>query len=457
MIDEETIRRIYDFRAEGWPIKVIAREAGVARNTVKRYLRLAEQQENEPEQVDLRQGLEKGYSGAPRRRRGDAKSIHGQLLERGEVVPYSRVARKLRKELIEASDLAESLPGQRAEVNWGRIPLVQTLQGRRTLRIFTMQLSWSNEIYIEMSPTRSAGVFAQCHINAFNHFGGIPRRCVYPRECRMALEWDADGKPKWSPGIKLIASWTGFQPDSWLPYFQTVQCRLPKPIKRVQEMLTRAPTVKGLAELNLWVNNNFHNSDISGSMDSTGPALDHPTEQEREYLQELPNRNSLTIKTTAFVERDGTVQFTNRRWLVSIARIFDPVRLLGSGRMIQIWPALPGQDELLCDFCLERRPDLVEPEGYDDMCLFGLSEIDPQSVGSFIDLLLHRPMGNSVYQLRYGSHLDSIRVKKVMESGKDSGQKSSSWEDAAGEKYINLDHWVQLDPIGWLSNNYGRG
>ena len=257
MIDEDAIRRIRNLRAEHWPIKAIAQKVGVARNTVKRYLRLAEQQERGEIQADAHPRRSKGFPERPRRRRGDAKSIHGHLLRRGEVVSYSRVARKLRKELLEDLGTGELHPGQRAEVNWGRVSLGHTWPGRKTLIIFTMQLSWSKAVYIEMSPNSSVGVFAQCHINAFNYFGGIPRRCLYPRRCRIALEWYADGRPTWNPGMKLMAAWTGFQPECWLPYMQAIKGRLPNPIEKVQDMLTRRPAGEDITGLNLWVNNNF--------------------------------------------------------------------------------------------------------------------------------------------------------------------------------------------------------
>ena len=42
-----------------------------------------------------------------------------------------------------------------------------------------MVLGWSRAIYVEFVRRADVASFMQCHVNAFEYFGGVPRRCLY--------------------------------------------------------------------------------------------------------------------------------------------------------------------------------------------------------------------------------------------------------------------------------------
>jgi len=45
--------------------------------------------------------------------------------------------------------------------------------------MFVMVLSWSRAIYVEFIKAADLATFMRCHINAFEHFGVVPRKCLY--------------------------------------------------------------------------------------------------------------------------------------------------------------------------------------------------------------------------------------------------------------------------------------
>ena len=42
-----------------------------------------------------------------------------------------------------------------------------------------MTLGWSRACYVELVRRADTAAFIQCHVNAFEYLGGVPRRCLY--------------------------------------------------------------------------------------------------------------------------------------------------------------------------------------------------------------------------------------------------------------------------------------
>ena len=53
-----------------------------------------------------------------------------------------------------------------------------------------MVLGWSRTIYVEFVQRADTASFIQCHVNAFEYLGGVPRRCLYDNAKVVALGRD---------------------------------------------------------------------------------------------------------------------------------------------------------------------------------------------------------------------------------------------------------------------------
>ena len=319
------------------------------------------------------------------------------------------------------------------------------MQGRKTVWAFSMQLSWSKVTYIELADHRSPGTFVQCHINAFKYLGGVPRECFYLRGCNLAVETMADGGPSWSPGLKLLAAWTGFRPECWQPYMQSFQQRLPSPIETLRVMLPLATECRNLADLTHWVRSEIHEVQHypqSGSEPSAFPEL---AARERDHLRRMPDKESNPGEITVQIRWDDTARVWNRIKLTLQGGQRIAVFLSRVGRVQQVWATVYGYHELVAHYCLDRSPDLGGNREYDDLILCRISELDPARVGHFFESLLRDPKGTYAYGLIFGPNFESFQVMIPTQEGQGHRQDSSYWRDEPGLHDIDMSRWVKLD------------
>jgi transposase len=206
-----TIQSILSLHEKHWSYRRIARELGVDRETVSRYVRQAAQSapaepygiraegessspkpanaptgsEALPDPLPGRQSdcepwrdviLEKGEQGL------SAKRIHQDLTgELGAEVSYDSVRRFLRR-LGRTRPLPfrrmECQAGEEAQVDFGKGAPVLVNGKRRRPHVFRVVLSHSRKGYSEASWRQTTEDFLRCLENAFWHFGGCPKVLV---------------------------------------------------------------------------------------------------------------------------------------------------------------------------------------------------------------------------------------------------------------------------------------
>jgi len=226
------VQSILSLHAQGWAQRRIARELGIDRETVRKYLRqqlceaepanaptgsesskpasLALVPAREPEPANAPIGnsapdsppkpanaptgwnFPRGPTSrcAPHRERITAlasagltaKRIHQDLAAEGIVVGYDSVRRFLRT-LGRTRPIPlrrmESAPGDEAQVDFGAgAPLVSTDGKRRKTHVFRVVLSHSRKGYSEATFTQTTDDFLRALENAFRHFGGAPKTLV---------------------------------------------------------------------------------------------------------------------------------------------------------------------------------------------------------------------------------------------------------------------------------------
>lgn len=103
--------------------------------------------------------------------------IHEKIQEEGVKVGYSTVKDYIcqikRRENIFIR--MHTLPGEEAQVDFGYVGYTLYQGKKRKTWVFNMRLSYSRLDYYEVVYDQRVETFIQCHINAFNYFGGIPQ------------------------------------------------------------------------------------------------------------------------------------------------------------------------------------------------------------------------------------------------------------------------------------------
>lgn len=112
--------------------------------------------------------LEKGLSGV---------RIAEELKALGVAVSYSAV-KKYISVIKKRDDICirfHTEPGEEAQVDFGYVGLTPYSNKKRKTWVFNMRLSYSRLDYYEIVYDQKVETFIQCHINAFNFFGGCTR------------------------------------------------------------------------------------------------------------------------------------------------------------------------------------------------------------------------------------------------------------------------------------------
>ncbi len=197
MIGVELSMEIRVLAKYGKGVREIAREVGVSRNTVRRYLRDEEasrykERPARPAKIDPFEGYnsERLASAAP-----DlipAKVLFDEIRDRGYGGGYTMVkvfvATLKPAPKPEPVVRFETTPGQQMQVDWATIR-----RGRNRLSVFVATLGWSRAAYVEFVTDERVETLIACHERAFLALGGVPRDVLYDNVKTVVIDRDAYG------------------------------------------------------------------------------------------------------------------------------------------------------------------------------------------------------------------------------------------------------------------------
>ncbi len=119
----------------------------------------------------------------PKKQRYTAHKIFEVLQSEGYQGCESRVRQYIAswKRVHEAPDVFLPLEfdaGQDAQCDWGEA-LAVIAGVRQTVQVFVMRLCYSRKTFVMAFPSQKQESFLYAHVQAFNHFGGVPARISY--------------------------------------------------------------------------------------------------------------------------------------------------------------------------------------------------------------------------------------------------------------------------------------
>ncbi len=177
--------------AEGQSVRRIAREMGLNRRTVKKYLGLSE-----PLRVEVAERPQPILTSvvpriealleewAPRlegKHRLTSPRLHRQLREEGLVIGERTVRRYLAEKRRQASEVYVPLvhrPGDEAQVDFFEV-FVDEAGRRRKAWKFLLRMMYSGRDFIHLYDRCDTASFLDGHVRAFAYLGGVTRRLVY--------------------------------------------------------------------------------------------------------------------------------------------------------------------------------------------------------------------------------------------------------------------------------------
>lgn len=103
-------------------------------------------------------------------------------------------------------------PGECAQVDWGYAGTLAVGSTRRRLSFFVMVQCYSRKLYVEFTLQERQEQFLACHRNAFEYFGGVPRKLMVDN-LKSAVLSHPRGQPAiYHPRYLDFAGYYGFQP-----------------------------------------------------------------------------------------------------------------------------------------------------------------------------------------------------------------------------------------------------
>lgn len=204
MIRSGTIHTIHELAAQGKSIHAIARDLGIARNTVRRYLR------GKPEAVPRPKRGSKldAYKGQIHRWINEDHLLNCEvMLPRLQALGYTGSSATLRAYVhtLRPRNVGrmpviryETKPGEQMQFDWGEFHYEQDGKARKFYG-FTAILGYSRMRFVTFVKRCDTATMLRCMIETFDYFEGLPKAALTDRMKSVFLE-ELDGDtPRWNP------------------------------------------------------------------------------------------------------------------------------------------------------------------------------------------------------------------------------------------------------------------
>jgi transposase len=345
MLGGGSVKSIYEMHGAGKSIRETARELGVSRNSVRKYLRspgvpvrkerakrvtllaphIAYLQERLKGGVEnsvllLREIQERGYEGSL-----STLKAYLQPLRRGRA---SRVTVRY-----------ETEPGEQAQVDLGSFRY-QTADGKmKRVWAFVMVLSWSRAIYVEFITRADTATFIGCHLRAMAHFGGVAEKYLYDNTKLVVLGRQAEGEVQYNEQFLDFALRLGFSIKLCRPYRAQTKGRVESGIKYVRHNFWPGARFVDVEDLNRQARNWC--STVADER-VHGTTFERPVErlkQERATLRALPGEERLAPfrREERVVGRDNYVRWERAFYGVPGEWAHKAVQVQANEETVELW------------------------------------------------------------------------------------------------------------------------
>ena len=339
------VKEIYEMKGAGRSIRGIAEDLGVARNTVRRYLKSPEAMR--PRARPPRASKLDHYTEYVDRRLNEGLEncvvlhweLRGQGYDGGYSILKSYVSPRRRRRQPDATMRFETAPGEQAQVDWGSLAYLDEAGKKRRIWVFVMTLGWSRACYVELVRRADTAAFIQCHVNAFEYLGGVPRRCLYDNAKVVTLGRDENKQPVWNQRMLDFAMRVGFEIRLCQPYRAQTKGKVESGVKYVRGNMWPSIRFTDDADLNRQA---LEWCDTVANRRIHGTTHRVPWEmlaEERPRLGRLPHRATLApyLREERKVARDGFVSWEGSRYGVHwkwVGRIVQVGQRQGT---VEIW------------------------------------------------------------------------------------------------------------------------
>jgi transposase len=226
MLRSGIVNTIRELAVQGKPIRAIAKELGLARNTVRKYVRGGVEAQAQAQARPRRPSKLDPYKEQLRRWVVEDHLDNCETLVRrlqaagytGKTTVVKDFVRPLRPPAAGQRPVVryETKPGEQLQFDWGEFVYEQE-GATRKLFGFTAILSYSRLRFVVFAKRCDAASLIRCLLAALTAFGGLPRAVLTDRMKTVLLEMES-GAPHWHPRFQELVSALGMTPRICKPY-----------------------------------------------------------------------------------------------------------------------------------------------------------------------------------------------------------------------------------------------
>ena len=355
---------ILDLHRQGLKVAVIARQVGIDRKTVRKYIaRGLEPPGYGPRQprariIDthvayLRSRLTE-YPGLT------AQRLLREIVGRGYTGAYSMVRDEVRALRPSGGGKGfavrfETLPGEQAQVDFAqfRVSFTEEPDAVHIVWLFSIVLGYSRLIWGHFAHHQTMQTVLACHKAAFEAFGGVPRQILYDRMKTAVIGEDADGQVVYNRTLGDLAHHYGFLPKACRPYRPETKGKVERPFRYIREDFFLGGVFRNLGDLNLqfkgWL------GDVANPRlhATTGRIVNEAFAEEKPTLLPLPLIPfGAVLKLDRRISYEGMVSVggnyysvpdATRRRVVEVHSMADEISIFEGDQLIASHPVLDGR------------------------------------------------------------------------------------------------------------------
>lgn len=319
MIRKGACMDIWSLSRQGKSVRAIARETGLHRLTVKRYLEGEEMPEyRKVERVSVLEPYKPMVKVLLGQEDYQATKVWDLIKPQGYNGSYDVVKRYVRVLKGERDQVAyirfETMPGLQAQVDFGEFAVVYPDGQERKLYCFVMVLGFSRHKYVEYVERCTMPVFLDCHLRAFAHFGGVPGEILYDNMKNVVVR-RLVGKVQFNDTMTDFSCHYRFKPVACPAYSPWCKGKVERPMDYVRESFWRGYVYSTLVKANEDVMNWVNTTAFERIHGTTKQKVSDRFGIEKDKLGRLPRRPYDTAeKYTRKVQKDCRISFDGNQY-----------------------------------------------------------------------------------------------------------------------------------------------
>ncbi len=325
MVDPEIVRQLRGLAALGWGTKRIARELGIARNSVKRYLRSDDAETQirpgawtlDAVQRDVATSLLDGPA------EGNSVVVQRLLAEKDVEVPLRTLQRTLapHRKAKRAAEVAtvrfETAPGHQMQIDFGEKWIV--IASKRTkVHLFVAVLGYSRRIFVRASLSQRQDDWREGLACAFRTFGGVTQKILIDRAGALVVGEDREsGTARVHPAFAAFCKDWGVGVAACRPYRARTKGKTESGVGYVKKNAIAGLSFVSFAALEIYLENWIVDADRRIHGTTFERPCDRFEQKERSALLPLPSLEmpvrqrsvSRRVSTDCFVDVD-TIRYS---------------------------------------------------------------------------------------------------------------------------------------------------